>query len=42
MNQQRGYILFITFSILALCVALVSAFMVKGFAHKKLTLLFVK
>ncbi|MBP6870274.1 hypothetical protein KBC04_05300 [Candidatus Babeliales bacterium] len=42
MNQQRGYILFITFSILALCVALVSAFMVKGFAHKKLTLLLLE
>lgn len=35
-SQQRGYILFITFSMLALCTALVSMFMVKGFTHKKL------
>jgi hypothetical protein len=38
MNLQRGYILFITFSMLALCTALVSVFMVKGITHKKLTL----
>ena len=31
MTQQRGYILFITFSILALCAALISAFMVSLF-----------
>lgn len=38
MNQQRGYILFITFSMLALCTALVSVFMVKGITHKKLAI----
>lgn len=42
MNQQRGYILFITFSILALCAALISAFMVKGMMHKKLTLVLLE
>lgn len=35
MSQQRGYILFMTFSILTLCVALVSAFLVKGMTHRK-------
>lgn len=35
--QQQGYILFLTFSILALCTALVSMFLVKGFTHKKFT-----
>jgi len=35
-SHQSGYILFITFSMLALCTALVSAFMVKGFTHKRL------
>ena len=35
MHQQRGYILFITFSMLALCTALVSMFMIKGITHKK-------
>lgn len=35
MNRQRGYILFMTFSMLALCTALVSVFMVKGITHKK-------
>ena len=37
-HQQPGYILFITFSILALCAGLISAFMVKGITHKRLTL----
>lgn len=37
MNKQPGYILFMTFSILALCAALVSAFMMKGMLHKQLT-----
>ena len=37
MHQQRGYILFITFSILALCTAIVSVFMIKGLTHKKFT-----
>jgi hypothetical protein len=37
MHQQRGYILFLTFSMLALCTALVSAFMIKGLTHKKFT-----
>jgi|GEM_PF-731662 len=36
MSQQRGYILFITFSMLALCSALVSVFLIKGVTHKKL------
>jgi len=36
MTAQKGYILFITFSMLALCTALVSVFMVKGITHKKL------
>ena len=36
MSQQRGYILFITFSMLALCSALVSVFLIKGITHKKL------
>lgn len=35
-HEQKGYILFITFSILAFCTALVSAFLVKGITHKKL------
>ena len=35
-NQQPGYILLITFSMLALCTALVSMFLVKGMTHKKL------
>jgi len=35
--KQKGYILFITFSMLALCTALVSVFMVKGVTHKKLS-----
>lgn len=38
MTQQRGYILFITFSMLALCTALVSVCMVKGIIHKKLAI----
>jgi hypothetical protein len=33
--KQPGFILFITFSILALCTALVSAFLVKGMVHKR-------
>lgn len=37
MVKQKGYILFITFSMLALCTALVSVFMVKGLTHKKLS-----
>ena len=37
MHQQRGYILFITFSILALCASIVSVVMVKGLTHKKFT-----
>lgn len=37
MHQQRGYILFLTFSMLALCTALVSVFMIKGLTHKKFT-----
>jgi len=36
-HRQNGYILFITFSMLALCTALVSVFMVKGITHKKLS-----
>ncbi len=35
MHQQRGYILFITFSMLALCSGLVTLFISKGFAHKR-------
>jgi len=35
--KQKGYILFITFSMLALCTALVSMFMVKGITHKRLS-----
>jgi len=35
-NKQPGYILLITFSMLALCTALVSMFLVKGMTHKKL------
>ncbi|MBV8661233.1 MAG: hypothetical protein JO129_03765 [Candidatus Dependentiae bacterium] len=35
MNRQRGYILLMTFSILALCTALISVFMIKGITHKK-------
>jgi hypothetical protein len=41
-HQQRGYILLITFAILALCTALVSMFMVKGLTHKKLTSAFLE
>lgn len=37
MNHQRGYILFLTFSMLAACVALVSLYMLKGITHKRLT-----
>ena len=37
MTKQKGYILFITFSMLALCTALVSVFMVKGITHKRLS-----
>lgn len=37
MTQQKGYILFITFSMLALCATLVSMFMIKGISHKKLS-----
>ncbi|AXK60713.1 hypothetical protein [Candidatus Chromulinivorax destructor] len=37
MTQQKGYILFITFSMLALCATLVSMFMIKGITHKKLS-----
>ncbi len=37
-HSQKGYILFITFSILALCTALVSAFMMKGMTHKKIAM----
>ena len=37
MHKQPGYILFMTFSILALCAALVSAFLIKGMVHKRLT-----
>jgi hypothetical protein len=36
-HQQPGYILFLTFSMLALCTAVVSAFMLQGLTHKKLT-----
>ena len=36
MTRQKGFILFITFSMLALSTALVSVFMVKGITHKKL------
>ncbi len=36
-HQQRGYILFITFSMLALCAMIVSVVMVKGLMHKKFT-----
>jgi hypothetical protein len=37
MHQQRGYILFITFSMLALCASIISVVMVKGLTHKKLS-----
>lgn len=36
-HQQPGYILLLTFSMLVLCVALVSAAMIKGLTHKKVT-----
>jgi len=35
--KKPGYILFMTFSILALCTALVSAFLTKGMMHKQVT-----
>lgn len=37
MTKQKGFILFITFSMLALCATLVTMFMIKGIAHKKLS-----
>ncbi|MGZ6250581.1 MAG: hypothetical protein ACXWL2_00980 [Candidatus Chromulinivorax sp.] len=35
MNKQQGYILLMTFSMLAMSVAIVSMFMIKGMTHKK-------
>jgi hypothetical protein len=37
-THQSGYILLITFSMLALCTGLVSIFLVKGMTHKKLAI----
>ena len=34
--NKKGYILFVTFSMLALCSAMVSTFLVKGVTHKRL------
>jgi len=36
-NKKSGFILFMTFAMLALCTALVNMFMIKGIAHKRFT-----
>jgi hypothetical protein len=36
-HNQQGYILLMTFSMLTLCIALVSMFLAKGMTHKKFT-----
>lgn len=41
-TQQQGYILLVTFSMLALCTALVSMFMIKGLTHKRLATIVVE